>query len=183
MNSFVGSSNLDNQRKFWRGLWQLRVPNKIKMFVWRAYNDALPTMDNLYREHIVPSDRCNLCQERPKDVVHALWLCKDILSAWLSLEWFHQAVPIQPVCFSELLSRFMHYQDEYRAEIFVIIAWSIWNRRNALHFGQSALPMDRICSNAGNFCRNFWLHRTQNQPYLALHPCNVGILQHQMFAK
>ena len=49
MNSFVGSSNLDNQRKFWRGLWQLRVPNKIKMFVWRAYNDALPTMDNLYR--------------------------------------------------------------------------------------------------------------------------------------
>ena len=87
--------------------------------------------------------------------MHALWLCKDILSAWLSLEWFHQAVPVQPVCFSELLSRFMHYQDEYRAEIFVIIAWSIWNRRNALHFGRSALPMDRICSSAGNFLQEF----------------------------
>ena len=155
MNSFAGSSNLDNQRKFWRGLWQLRVPNKIKMFVWRAYNDALPTMDNLYRQHIVPSDQCNLCQEHLKDVVHALWLCKDISSAWQSLEWFHQVVPVQPVCFSELLSRFMHCQDEYCAEIFVIIAWSIWNKRNALHFGRSALPMDRICSNAGNFLQEF----------------------------
>ena len=46
--SIAGSSNLDNQRKFWKGLWQLRVPNKIKLFVWRAYNDALPTMENLH---------------------------------------------------------------------------------------------------------------------------------------
>ena len=155
MNSFVGSSNLDNQRKFWRGLWQLRVPNKIKMFVWKACNDALPTMDNLYRQHIAHSDRCNLCQKHPEDVVHVLWPCKDILSAWLSLEWFHQAVPVQPVCIRELLSRFMHCQDEYRVEIFVITAWSIWNRRNALHFGRSALPMDQICNNAGNFLQEF----------------------------
>ena len=108
-------------------------------------------MDNLYRQHIAPSDRCNLCQEHPKDVVHALWLCKDISSAWLSLEWFHQAVPVQPVCFRELLSKFMHCQDEYRAEIFLVTAWNIYNRRNALHFGRSALPVDRICNSAGNF--------------------------------
>ena len=125
------------------------------MFVWRACNDVLPTMDNLYRQHIVPSDRCNLCQEHLEDIVHALWLCKDISSAWLSLEWFHQAVSVQLVCFSELLSRFMHGQDEYCAKIFVIIAWSIWNRRNALHFGRSALPVDRICSSAGNFLQEF----------------------------
>ena len=78
------------------------------MFMWRACNDALPTMDNLYRRHIVSSDQCNLCQEHSEDVVHALWLCKDISGAWLSLEWFHQKVPVQPVCFCELLSKFMH---------------------------------------------------------------------------
>ena len=67
--------------------------------------------------------------------MHALWLCKDILSVWLSLKWFHQAVLVQPVSFRELLTRFMHCRDEYHAESFVIAAWSIWNRRNALHFG------------------------------------------------
>ena len=34
-------------------------------------------------------------------------------------------------------------------------AWSIWNRRNALHFGCSALPVDRICSSVGNFWQEF----------------------------
>ena len=76
--------------------------------MWRACNDALPTTENLQRRHIAPSDRCNLCQEQSEDVVHALWLCKDISRVWLSLEWFHQAVPVQPVSFRELLSKFMH---------------------------------------------------------------------------
>jgi len=106
--STASSSNLDNQRKFWKVLWQLRVPNKIKLFVWRACNDALPTVENLHQKHIAPSDRCNLCQEQFEEVVHALWLCKDISRVWLSLEWFHQAVLAQPVSFHELLSKFMH---------------------------------------------------------------------------
>ena len=46
---------------------------------------------------------------------------------WSSLEWFHQAVPVQPASFSELLSRFLHCRDEFRVEIFVIAAWCIWN--------------------------------------------------------
>ncbi|XP_023923720.1 uncharacterized protein LOC112035119 [Quercus suber] len=91
----------------------------------------------------------------PEDVVHALWLCKEISCVWLSLEWFHQAVPVQPLCFRELLSRFMYCPDEFRAEIFVTTAWSIWNRRIALHFGRSALPVDQICSSAGNFLQEF----------------------------
>ncbi|KAK9984308.1 hypothetical protein SO802_033833 [Lithocarpus litseifolius] len=92
-------------------------------------------MENLHRGHIVPFDRCNHYQEQSKDVVHALWLCKDISSVWSSLGWFHQAILVQP--------------------IFVIAAWSIWNRSNALHFGRSAQPVDRICSSASNFLKEF----------------------------
>ena len=33
------------------------------------------------------------------------------------------------------------------------------------------------------FCRNFWLHKTWNRPFLALQPCNIGALQRQMCAK
>ena len=155
MTSIAGCSNLDNQRKIWRGLWQLQVPNKIKLIVWRACNDALPTNDNLYRRHILPSNQCNIYQEHSEDVVHTFWLCKDTSSVWLSLEWFHQAVTIYPVCFRELLTRFMHCQEEYRAKIFVIAAWSTQNRQNVLHFGSSALLVDRIYSSAGNLLQEF----------------------------
>ena len=31
-----GNSNCEPQRRFWKGIWELRVPHKIKHFVWRA---------------------------------------------------------------------------------------------------------------------------------------------------
>ena len=46
-NERAGSSNPDTTRKFWRGIWQLRVPMKIQLFIWRACHNALPTMSNL----------------------------------------------------------------------------------------------------------------------------------------
>ena len=34
--SQAGSSNVDTQKHFWKGVWRLRVPNKIKHFIWRV---------------------------------------------------------------------------------------------------------------------------------------------------
>nr|POF23660.1 hypothetical protein CFP56_76966 [Quercus suber] len=48
----AGTSSFENQRLFWRSLWQLRVLNKLKHFAWRASSDALPTMTSLVWRHI-----------------------------------------------------------------------------------------------------------------------------------
>nr|POE84202.1 putative ribonuclease h protein [Quercus suber] len=58
-----GSSDLGPQKQFWKGVWNLRVPNKIKHFAWHACNNALPTMVNLHRRHIIPNDTCEICKE------------------------------------------------------------------------------------------------------------------------
>ena len=59
-SSSAGSSNPEAQKKFWKGMWQLQVPNKIKHFVWRICNNALPTMMNLHWHDIVPNVNCAL---------------------------------------------------------------------------------------------------------------------------
>ena len=41
------SSNPIPQRSFWRGIWMLCVPHKVKHFTLRACNNSLLTMDNL----------------------------------------------------------------------------------------------------------------------------------------
>jgi hypothetical protein len=32
----------------WKNIWQIRVPNVVKVFVWRACLNALPTKANLF---------------------------------------------------------------------------------------------------------------------------------------
>lgn len=81
----AGSSDGASQRKFWNGLWNWRVPNKIKHFTWRACNNALPTMSNLAQRHISTSDICEQCKSEPEDTIHALWVRKVVEAVWGSL--------------------------------------------------------------------------------------------------
>ena len=170
--SNASSSSVENQKKFWKSLWQLRVPNKIKHFVWRACNEALPTKMNLHHRHVMDSDICDLCGELPEDTVHAFWSYKDITCVWSSLEWFHQSVLVQPVNFRELLARFMPSQDEYKAEIFAIAGCCIWNQRNAIHFNQVVRLVDSICKEVGNILQEF-LHAQE----VELSPPHPQVLQ------
>ena len=63
----AGSSNPNPQKSFWRGLWQLRVPNKVKHLAWRACNDGLPMMVSLLRRHVVQSALCNIYHTQKED--------------------------------------------------------------------------------------------------------------------
>ena len=68
----VDSLNLSPQKQFWKGIWQLRIPNKIKHFIWRASNNELPTMGNLFHRHITSLATCELYKACPEDSLHTL---------------------------------------------------------------------------------------------------------------
>lgn len=72
VESQAKSSNRDAQKQFWKGVWRLRVLNKIKHFIWQACNDAFPMMSNIFRWQITSSNKCELCQLYPKDPLHAI---------------------------------------------------------------------------------------------------------------
>ena len=53
MNSRVCEpSNADTHRKFWRKIWSLNMPNKVKSYAWRACRNVLPTKANLCRMYV-----------------------------------------------------------------------------------------------------------------------------------
>lgn len=51
---------------FWRKIWVLGVPNKMKNLVWRTCKDSIPTLVNLRRRSIAVSSRCARCSRKMK---------------------------------------------------------------------------------------------------------------------
>ena len=103
----ANSSNPSPQKQFWKGIWQLHIPNKINHFIWKASNNALPTMSNLFHWQITSLATCELCKACPEDSLHTLWLCKEVESAWSLFISFHQVNFPPPTNSCELTNRFL----------------------------------------------------------------------------
>ena len=56
----------------WAKLWKLQIPNKIKLFGWRACLDILPTRVNLARRKILEDDKCEVCLLAKESGYHVL---------------------------------------------------------------------------------------------------------------
>ena len=74
----ASGSSSENLRSFWKGIWKMRIPNKIKNFCWRACSESLPTLANLHRRKVVTSPLCSSCGTNRETVLHALWECDQV---------------------------------------------------------------------------------------------------------
>lgn len=98
---------------------------------------------------------CELCKVDSEDALHALCFCSHIAPVWLPHQWFQSMISPPPLNFCDLLNKFMQVGDELRPEMFATITWSLWNRRNAIHFGREALPMAKVSSTACALLHDF----------------------------
>lgn len=62
-------------QSWWSFLWSLKIPNKIKVFIWRCYHDILPSLNNLGRRGINIQSYCRRCGEGIEPIWHALIAC------------------------------------------------------------------------------------------------------------
>lgn len=78
----------------WKLIWNSVLQPKIKFFLWSACQNALPTLDNLYRRKIAPKSICPICKLEPETIEHTLLLCPWTTHIWkdlnISLHWLPQ---------------------------------------------------------------------------------------------
>ena len=142
--SQAGSSNPDDSKPLWNGIWKLKVPNKVKHFMWQAANESLPTKCNLCARHVLLESSCGLCEEFPKDVIHCLWLCDHVKCIWLSDQTFHYPRTRNFRCFGDLVSFVLSELPSGTAALFSMVAWCIWTRRNKLRERQPCGMLEKL---------------------------------------
>ncbi|KAK9985759.1 hypothetical protein SO802_030710 [Lithocarpus litseifolius] len=82
LNELPRPSNLSNSKRFWKGIWGLNVPNRVKTLMWRAGSDSLPSKSNLRKRKIPIDDTCSNCGLESETTMHAIWSCPLLVSVW-----------------------------------------------------------------------------------------------------
>lgn len=82
------SSGWDNLRLFWKKVWKLHTPHKIRHFSWRACRDILPTKSNLKHRGVIQNDMCSICGEGVEDSGRVFWLCSKAKEVWSGAKLF-----------------------------------------------------------------------------------------------
>lgn len=75
-------SEVGREARWWNKLWKMKVPNKVKVFVWKSFHNSIPTMVNLRNHHVLVNGSCSVCKEEMETTDHALFQCSRAREIW-----------------------------------------------------------------------------------------------------
>lgn len=81
LDGTAGTSASVLDGKTWTSLWNIKVPSKLKNFIWRLCTDSIPTADVLHHRHMSTSSVCPFCAAEDS-WKHALIDCVMARSVW-----------------------------------------------------------------------------------------------------
>ena len=143
----------ESQLGFWKSIWKMKVPGKIKHFIWKACTNSLPTKDNLLKQKTLHESVCPHCAGESKSIVHALWSCACIRIVWDSeFDWMDRS-SVGSDSFSEVFQKIR--AKPASIPLFATTAWSIWYQRNKNRLHENPLPLHNIVDFAKNYISDF----------------------------
>ncbi|KAG8486532.1 hypothetical protein CXB51_020001 [Gossypium anomalum] len=84
-HSYISPNSVD-YKGFYNSLWNLNIPAKIKIHIWRLINDLVPHLCNLAWRFLTADVVCPLCKIDLEDFGHLLWSCDMLQFVWASLQ-------------------------------------------------------------------------------------------------
>lgn len=85
----VTGNHTSSNSGFWNKIWNLKIPLKVKHFMWRAICDCLPTKTQLRSKKVEVDSRCPVCNLAEETVVHTLITCPMSVLCWQQLNYTH----------------------------------------------------------------------------------------------
>lgn len=114
---------------WWRSVWSIQVPPKVKIFWWSLSWDILPAEMNLARLHIPTPSTCCMCGFAEASSIHAIFLYPLVSKFWkeegFSIPRGHPGM----MGTLEFLDLCLHLNSHRQKEDLVGIAWAIWKKR------------------------------------------------------
>jgi ribonuclease HI len=131
----ASSSDHKREEGAWTSLWKIKVPSKIRVFLWRLAKQSIPTGDVRHRRNMAPDSLCRICGHADS-WRHSLLECNMARSVWaLAPDGImeHMERTTEPDAKQWLFAMIASLRHEELIRCLVTI-WAIWYaRRKAIH--------------------------------------------------
>lgn len=128
----------------WSSLWDLRIPNKIKIFLWRAFRDMLPTTDALRSRKMNIVAGCSRCGCLRESTTHALCTCSKLIGVWNCDIMRMDPGLLTSTSFVNIFRKCMSTLPPDKLHLFTYLCWMSWNARNAVVFDKPLVTTEDI---------------------------------------
>jgi hypothetical protein len=82
----TSSSAIPSARSpLWNTIWNLKLPGKVRIFLWRLCHNSLPTRMNIKRKRVELDTICPMCYRADEDGGHLFLKCKKVRQVWREL--------------------------------------------------------------------------------------------------
>ena len=143
---FARRRNLNDNSGFWRKLWNLKIPPKVKNFLWRSINNCLPTKDLLHIKQVHVNSTCPVCNEDAESILHSLVICPFTencrsIAALPAITGAYQS-------FENWLQLVFDQGNKTSTTVSVMLCWMVWKNRNDLVWSQKCLTASEVVQSA-----------------------------------
>ena len=131
----------------WKCIWQLPIPQRVRMFLWLCYQDRIMSNSNRFIRRLTDDPRCYSCGEVEENTLHILRDCPAARLVWRNL-----GVDVDVASWNNSLKEWLAKNFGGGAEMamedwgrcFTIACWWLWKWRNERTFNSTpSIPIDQ----------------------------------------
>jgi len=107
---------------FWKAIWNLKCPGKIKHFLWRFCHNSHALRMNLRGRGLRVEEKCVVCQRQAEDGAHLFFKCKFVKEMWRRLGM--EEVPLELANMEtprQVVQKVMQLNESIKLHIFVLL--------------------------------------------------------------
>ncbi|KAK8516544.1 hypothetical protein V6N12_038784 [Hibiscus sabdariffa] len=141
----------------WSRIWSLKVPQRVKVFLWITAHQRHLTNVERMRRHITSSDTCGLCLSGPEDIDHILRHCVKASDLWRSVLGHGVADSLSSLSFEDWLHDNISgrlpaiiSRKDWGME-FAIYCWLLWKLRCSMVLDPSFVERESVWDRGRRF--------------------------------
>ncbi|KAK3218996.1 hypothetical protein Dsin_012966 [Dipteronia sinensis] len=139
----------------WKNIWNMELPSKIKIFLWKACHNWLPKMVNLARRRVSVDGFCPVCKNNYETTLHAIWGCSGLKVVRSSFGFLKGMNSGKFQEFQDFFNSCVQTLDSDVMVLLCVIWWRNWHLRNQLVHESGRSGLKAVVSWSMNYISNY----------------------------